>query len=89
MSNKIIQFNKSVEEEECECPSCDLAHEYLEYCKLADTEEELFNVLRELISDAGDLELRNYLQQEIVAKTEILDDLTYSTCECEECDCEE
>lgn len=83
--SKIIQF-KNNQPEQCECDPCQLAREYVEYCKLADSEEELFDILRELISDASDLELQNYLQQEIVAKGQLLDHLVYGCCD-GECDC--
>jgi hypothetical protein len=85
MSDKVVPFNKENEDEQCCCPSCDLAFEYLEYFKIAKSDEELFNVIKSLISDAGDLELKNYLVQEIGHKMELLDQL--EGCCDEDCDC--
>jgi hypothetical protein len=84
--SKIIQFNKGNEEEHS-CPVCDLAFEYMNLVVDAESPEQLFEMLSELIHEAMDLGVISYLHQEISHKEELLDRLTYSCCD-EECDCD-
>jgi hypothetical protein len=75
-------YNLNNNEKHCECPACELAREYSELIKTAENEKQLFDILRELISEAGELELVRFLQEDISQKAHLLDHL------CGECDCE-
>lgn len=93
--SKVIQFKNNQEETESCCEFCDLTLEFMEYAKETESEEELFNVLREFANEVSVLSLRQYLTQELSNKVELLDTLTYGYCEddCDECedfcDCED
>jgi hypothetical protein len=81
MSN-IINFNKDTEEQ-CECSLCQLANEFLEYAVEAESKDELFNVLREMVSEAYKQGMLEVLQQQIQANVELIDDLLYGEDEIE------
>jgi hypothetical protein len=85
--SKIIQF-KGNEEEQHSCPTCDLILEHMEYVLDAESPEQLFEALSELVHDAKDLGLKEYLIHELDAKAALLDHLEYG-CDCEECNCED
>jgi hypothetical protein len=85
--SKIIQF-KGNEEEQHSCPTCDLILEHMAYVMDAESTEELFDALSELVQDAKDLGLKEYLVHELNTKVALLDHLEYGCCE-EDCDCEE
>lgn len=75
MSN-IIDFNKN-NEEHCECPLCELTNEFLEYAVEAESKEELFDILREMTSEASKLGMLEILQQQIQNNAEFMDSLIY------------
>jgi hypothetical protein len=80
--SKIVQFNKgNVEEEENNCPFCELVSEFAEYIKDCDTESELVEILHDFANESSKLGVMNYLQQEITHKIELLDHLEYGDCE--------
>jgi hypothetical protein len=78
---EIYNFNNSNNEEECECTSCQLAHKFIEIVRDVENDEELFDVLRDLISVAGDFRLADYLQEEISANARLLDYIVYGECD--------
>lgn len=80
MSDNIIPFNNNSEEDKPCCPSCELAEEYFVY--LLDTLqnktlEDGYGVIRELVEQAKDLGVIEYLEHELEHKAELLDRLTY------------
>jgi hypothetical protein len=78
MSDNVIPFNNGDEESESCCEFCDLTHEYLHYVldTLQDGSiEDLYDVLRGLVDEAGKLMLIDYLKQEVESKFEMLDHL--------------
>lgn len=80
--SKIIQF-KNEQEEHC-CPSCDLAEEYMDYVIDTETPSELFSVLRDLVQEAKDLGVKDYLVHELESKSNLLDYLEYGQFEDED-----
>lgn len=86
---KIIQFNQGNKEEHC-CPNCDLVLSYIGEVIESESPEELFEVLSELVLEAKELGLKEYLIAELEAKVELLDQLEYG-CDgnCEDCNCDE
>jgi hypothetical protein len=78
----IYNFNNH-EEDHC-CPYCDLAKDYTQMIKYAENDEQLFELIREVISIAGDLTLIDYLQNEISANARLLDHLMYGEPDCDD-----
>lgn len=74
---EIYNFNNNNHEEESCCKFCELAHDYAQMIKFAENDEQLFELLREVISIAGDLTLIDYLQNEIHSNARLLDYLMY------------
>lgn len=73
MSDKVIPFNKNQETyEECECPSCDLADEYFAYITIAESDEEIYQTIRELINEAKILGEKEFVQRDIEDKVNYL-----------------
>jgi len=79
---KIIQFN-SENEESHSCPTCDLILNYIEEIVNAETPEQLWESLEELVLDAKDLGVKEYLIHDIDSKVELLEYLENS-CDCDQ-----
>lgn len=74
----IYEFkNNSNEEEHCECEYCLLAEEYMEYVAESESPHELFNVLRELISEASNITVIEFLEKEIENNVKLVHGLKY------------
>jgi hypothetical protein len=81
---EIYNFNNNNNEEESCCPFCELAKDYVQMIKYAENDEQLFELVREVISIAGDLTLIDYLQNEISSSARLLDYLKYGEHDCED-----
>lgn len=75
---EIYKFDNN--EEQCECPFCQLAHEFMTYIKDCENDEELFDILRGLVGEASKLSLIDFMQQEIETNVEMINHLV-SDCE--------
>jgi hypothetical protein len=74
----IYEFkNSSNEDEDCTCEYCQLAEEYIPYVVETKSPQELFNVLRELISEASNLTVIDFLEREIENNVELVHRLKY------------
>ncbi|MEM4995001.1 hypothetical protein WKH56_20765 [Priestia sp. SB1] len=81
---KVFKFQ---DEEECKCPTCELANEYYVNMLNSEDKEELYHWVVELVEEAQKLGFKDALIRDIALKADILDDLE-SDCCCEEC-CDE
>jgi hypothetical protein len=82
--SKIIEFKGKEEQEQHSCDVCDLAYEYLEYCIDAESPEELFEILSDLINEAKVLGMKQLLINQVNQSMELLDEL-HGVCDCEDC----
>lgn len=82
--SKVIQFNNQQSEEQHSCPMCDMIWEFMGYCKEAESEEELFEILSGLTEEAKALGQKELLVSQVNQSMELLDHI-YGTCDC---DCE-
>jgi hypothetical protein len=69
----IYNFNNSNNEEEHCCKYCDLAKDYASMIKYAETDEQLFELVREVISIAGDFTLIDYLISQNESNDNLID----------------
>jgi hypothetical protein len=77
----IYNFNNNSNEEESCCKYCDLAKDYASVIKYAETDEQLFELVREVISIAGDLTLIDYLRSENIANEGLISHLINGSCQ--------
>jgi hypothetical protein len=61
------------EEESCSCEFCDLALEFIDYVKDCESDEDLFIVLRGLVTESAKLQLKEYLNKQIQNNIELID----------------
>jgi hypothetical protein len=87
MSDNVIPFNNSENEEESCCELCDLTIETIGYVYETASTEELFNVLREFADECKRVGVKEYLISELDSKAELLDHLEYGCCNDVDCDC--
>lgn len=82
--SKLFKFN----EEDCECPQCELVEGYTELILDAESVEELKHFLSLAIEDAVELGFKQALLADINHKVKVLD--SFDECEfCDdECDCQ-
>lgn len=78
---EIYNFNNNNNEEESCCKYCDLANDYVQMIKFAENDEQLFELVREVISIAGDLTLIDYLQNQNEANDNLINYLINGECE--------
>lgn len=81
----IIKFVK--DEENCECLTCEIVDNYFDAIVEADSEEELFYLLNDLVREGKILGVKEYLIRDIDDKMELFNELSY--CDCCEDDCDE
>jgi hypothetical protein len=74
---KVYNFDNKNEETESCCPFCDLAEEFTIYVSQAESNDEVFEILRSLVSEASKLTLIDFLQKEIQNNADLLDHLLY------------
>jgi hypothetical protein len=75
---EIYEFkNNSNENEECTCEYCQLAEEFVSIVAETETPQELFNVLRELISEATRLGIVEFLEKENENNVKLVHSLKY------------
>lgn len=79
----IIPFNNEPEEEQHQCETCDLVWEHMEYLFYAESEEQKFEILSELVHEAKKLGMKELLVTQIDSKIALLDHLD-GCCEDEE-----
>ena len=80
MRDNIIPFNQNNEDEDYCCESCDLAQEYFFMLldKLENSSfEEAYGVVRELVEEAKNLALIEFLEHEMEYNADLLDRLKY------------
>ena len=65
------------EEESCDCKFCELAHEFTSYISDAESFDEVFHILRDLVSEASGLTIIEFLESEIQNNTELVNKLKY------------
>lgn len=96
----VLKFQQN--EENCECPVCNLIESYSEYIQEADSVEELNDIIRELILEVEEANYiegykvgytnghkdgyKSALQADIDVKREILAEIEEDECDCECCD---
>ncbi|WP_133120604.1 hypothetical protein [Heyndrickxia camelliae] len=80
---KLINFIQD-QEEFC-CPTCELVSKYVEIAKQAESEEDLFDILSNLIDESRLIDIKQKLIHEIHYKMDLLEKLE---CDCDECHCE-
>jgi hypothetical protein len=78
--SKILKFQ---EDENCECPFCDLINEFLQYSIEADTKDELKDILTGLANEARIVGFRDALEQDVRQKIAFLEG---ESCDCDICD---
>jgi hypothetical protein len=78
---EIYNFNNNNNEEEHCCKYCDLAKDYVSMIKYAETDEQLFELVREVISIAGDLTLIDYLYSQNESNENLINYLINGECE--------
>ena len=65
------------EEDHCDCEYCQLTYEYMDYIKICDNDEKLFNVLRNLVSESSNLTIIDFLERENENNVELIDKLRF------------
>lgn len=82
--SKIIEFKK--QEEVCECPFCGLVEDYIDSIADSESYDELRFHLIDLVAEASELGVYEFVSQEIAGKLHLLECIEGS-CSCEdECD---
>jgi hypothetical protein len=80
MSDKILKFQK---DEECQCFFCDLINEFLDYALVAESKEELHDILTGLANEARVVGYRDAIEQDVRQKIAFLEG---NSCSCDICD---
>lgn len=77
---EIYEFKNNsneLEEESCDCKYCQLAHEFTSIISDAESVDEVFHILRDLVSEASGLTIIEFLESEIQNNTELVHKLKY------------
>lgn len=80
---EVFEFNSENDDQTCECPTCGLVEEFIEYIVHAESKEQLEEVVRALVMEAKNEGWKEALIADVHMKMEILDDL-HGVCDCDE-----
>lgn len=83
MPDNVIPFSNEEPEDDYCCDSCDLTMEFMSYVLEAESDGEVYEVLRALVDESKKLGIKEYLIHEISSKMNLIDHLELG-CDCEE-----